>query len=137
MGHAYDAKGCEIHPSVVDYGPGKTIDPTLSSFHVNTAFQAEGSNLIRMETTLSQGDKRVKIVHDSSCGRNLQAIGEDMAKTGMVLTLSNWGSDHKSMDWLDGETCGKQSCDKGSFKISHLTITTGLHEPRPDHILNN
>lgn len=132
--HAYDAKGCEIHPAVVDYGPGKTIDPTLRSFHVNTAFHAEGSNLIRMETTLSQGDKHVKIVHDSSCGRNLQAIGEDMAKTGMVLTLSNWGSDHKSMDWLDGETCGKQTCNHGSFKVSHLTITTGLHEPNEDHI---
>jgi len=135
--HAYDAKGCEMHPSVVDYGPGKMIDPTLSYVHVNTAFHAEGNTLIRLETTLSQGDKHVKIVHDSKCGHNLDAIGEDMAKTGMVLTLSNWGSDHKSMDWLDGETCGKQACNHGSFKISHLTITTGLHGPRPDSNLDD
>lgn len=120
--HAYSAKGCEKRAN--NYGPGKTIDPTRGKFHVKTAFHSD-----RMETRLTQNGRGIHIHHDQSCGDNLHNIWHDMAKTGMVPTFSNWGSDHKSMDWLDGDVCGKEHCNQGAFTVSGIKISGG--DPSP------
>merc|ERR1712014_351505 len=68
--HAYDGKGCERHAA--NYGPGKTVDPARGTMYVSTTFHGSGSNLERIETTITQGAGEVTMVHDKSCGLNLE-----------------------------------------------------------------
>jgi len=117
--HAYDPKGCEKHPD--NYGPGKAVDPARGPMNIQVTFASDGST---MTTNIKQNGQTVTITHDGSCGQSLRDIGTDMGKTGMVPTLSNWGSNHKSMDWLDGDVCGNEACNRGAFTISDIAITS-------------
>jgi len=120
--HAYDSKGCERHAH--NYGPGRTIDPAHGPIRIKVSFHGHGSKLSKMTTKMSQGSKSILITHDGSCGESLAEVARDLASTGMVFTMSNWGGDHKTMDWLDGDVCGKESCNRGSFTVSNIVIST-------------
>jgi len=105
------------------YGPGKTIDPARGKIDVKIMFHGSGSELSSMETTLSQsGGHQLTIKHEGNT-QDMKNIAADMASEGMVPTLSHWGGAHKTMDWLDGDVCGTESCNRGEWTISNIAIT--------------
>lgn len=120
--HAYDSGGCEHKAH--NYGPGKTVDPARGPIHVKVSFWGHGSTLTKMTTKMTQNGQSTTITHDGSCGESLAEVARDLHSTGMVFTASNWGGDHKQMDWLDGKVCGNERCNGGSFKLSNIVIST-------------
>ena len=113
-----DRGGCGAH--VPSYGPGSNfaID-TTKPFRVSISF-GQGTPTTIISQGSGAGDDassggQSQVVH-SKCG-----LGSKFAE-GMVIILSSWGTDAKTMSWLDVPPCGGQSCNNGAAIFSDLVI---------------
>lgn len=53
----------------------------------------------------------------------------DAIKNGMTLAMSNWGSTHEGMAWLDGDTGCQGDCDMPDVFFSNIEYT--VSQPTP------
>lgn len=64
-------------------------------------------------------------VADSDCDPNgfIDRLS-DPIKQGMTFNISSWGSDYKTMEWLDGGLCN-ENCTGGMAYLSNINVKSG------------
>lgn len=109
--------------SAFGYGGGHTID-TSKTFRVESSYIMNGDVLGSIITTYSQDGRSYTITHDDACGGGYVAGMTTAINSGMVVTMSLWGSDAATMSWLDQPPCGGESCpDSGvEFHVTDIVV---------------
>merc|ERR1712217_646918 len=92
---------------------------------VHTYFPESADTLSGMVTILEQAGRTVTLDH-GNCNAAYFAQLTAAMRSGMSLRITYWGSDPKSMSWMDQPPCGEQTCtgsNAGDATISDITVT--------------
>ena len=122
-----DVVGCgknsyENNPKAMCPSDDCTINTNSPYRHIIKFLEGTDGVLAKIENTFEQNGKSYTF---TSCkdAKYLDLFSEDTRN--LVMTVSLWGNDHKTMEWLDGMTGCKGDCpNEKSVTFSDFKFTT-------------